>query len=353
MKKNVAVDTGFGRVQMISSQKELTEPSFVYQITDLEEVKDIASTITKTEASNGKKILIKILSKPDENGAVEEPKYFLIGELVAQIKPNTERYSSLKRIRDPKHLAQLLSAVGLAVKTIEANVNLGIGLPTALKSSTEDAVKWLKDNFTFSFLHNGGEIRRNITIDNVEVVSQPVAPIFTLEPEQLLNAILSIDLGHKTKDGCLWINRSVSSDYRKHGDGFYAYYGIMREKLEKEFKDNPQNFTEARVQMSLEQGVIKTREGIKNVERLQEVVLRKYAKEVVDFIIGNYEPVIDLIDLILLSGGIIENDKFFNMLQEELKPFRIEVTRGDNPQANVVGGIYARLCAKYKEEETI
>lgn len=349
MLKNVGVDTGFGFGLMKCADKEIKLASYIHKIRE-EEAKTISSTIRAEEVLSGKKVVVKIYGEVKENGETEAPAYFAVGDFVTKIKPEATRYVTLKRVGDKKHLAQLLTLIGLAFETQECKVNLGMGLPTVLRHQTEDTKKWLKNKFKISFLYNGGELLRDIVVENVEVIGQAVAPILTLDDDLLPKNILSIDLGHNTNDFCLWQDGIMPENYRQASQGFRKYYTVMEEKLLKEYKDKAQRFSETRLQTAIETGKVTFRNEVSNVENLQKEIFEDYAEELRESITSNYEDVLDIVDVILLSGGVIENDKFYLILEEALKDLNIKLTRPAMAQWNVVKGIYNRVAYKYKDD---
>ncbi len=345
---NVAVDTGFGYGLMVCPNKKVKVSSFIEEIKE-EQAFGYASNISYDDVINGKKLVIKYIKKDDEGRIVY--KYFILGEYCESVYTDNSRFVTDNRVGDEKHLIQLLSLLGLAVeKTSDVNVNLGMGFPTKLRHEEELIINWLTDRFEFSYLYSEGELARNINIENVLTCGQSMAPIFILPEDDFEKNVLSMDFGHNTNDYLYSQAGNKQNRYMINKRGFRHRYNDMEDLLLRRFYKITKNFKESTVQLALETGTIKLKDGVHNVEDLQIEVLSNYADEIKKDLITYYQEILDDVEIIMLSGGIIENDKFYKLLIEKTKDIlgeSIVIDRREDAQWNVVNGLYEILLDEF------
>lgn len=346
MIKNVGVDTGYGYGLMVCANKRVKVASFIEEIKE-EQAKSLASNVTLEDVKNGKKLVIKY-TRPLIT--MKETKYYVVGEYAENTISNASRFVTDNRVGDEKHLIQLLSLIGLAVSTQNADINLGMGYPTKLKYEKDDMEKWLTDRFEIAYLYNKGQLKRNLNIQNVIAIGQSSAPIFTLEDNQLEGNVLSLDFGHNTNDYLYWKAGNFQSKYERDARGFRHHYSDMADLLLRRFHRVTKNFKEATVQKALETGRIKLRDGEHNVEDFQLEILNTYADEIIKEITTIYQEILDEVDIVLLSGGIVENDKFYEIFKEKSKSLMLPLVRPDDAQWNVVNGLYVIISSQFEEE---
>lgn len=350
MIKNVGIDTGYGYGLMVSSNKKIKVASFIEEVKESQALA-LSSNVSLNDVLTGKKLVIKYAKPLYSISSISETKYYVVGEYCENVIANCSRFVTDNRIGDDKHLIQLLALMGLAVDSQVADINLGMGYPTKLKFEKQELIKWLTDKFEFSYLYDKGEVKRSLNIENVIACGQSSAPIFTLEPEEIRSNILSLDFGHNTNDYLYWKAGNFQSKYEVDKRGFRHHYSEMSDLLLQKFYKVTKNFKEATVQKALETGTIKLRDGEHNVETLQEEVLETYVDEIIKDIITHYEEVLDEVDIVLLSGGIVENDKFYNLfLKKSEKLMLPRVERPENAQWNIVNGLYEIVNSQFDEE---
>ena len=341
---NVGIDTGYGYGLMASStKKEVKIPSYTLEI-EKNTALERASKISMKDIKTGERLIVKINGKKDREGNIPAPRYYALGDICPIINPKVKRYVTDNRANDDKHLAQVLALAGLSVDIATVDINLELGLPTKLKKEHKELVENLTNKFTMSYLYEDGELDREIKFKTVEVIGQAVAPIMSLPENEIGDTILSIDLGHNTNDGCLWIGGGVNGDFTLESDGFRKHYLTMSDKLKMKFPDESVTYSEERLQRAIELGVVKFRGGkTEKVEDLQKEVFIKYAVEVLEDIETTYSSMFDAIDKIILSGGIFDNDIFYEIFETKSKKFKINIARGTKAQNNVVNGLLARV----------
>ncbi len=347
---NVAVDTGFGYGLMVCPNKKVKVSSFIEEIKE-EQALGYASNISYDDVINGKKIVVKYVNKDNEGRILY--KYFIVGEYCESVYTDNSRFVTDNRVGDEKHLIQLLSLLGLAFeKTSDININLGMGFPTKLRYEEEEMIEWLTNRFEFSYLYSEGELARNINIENVLTCGQATAPIFILPEEDFVKNILSMDFGHNTNDYLYSQGGNTQTRYEINKRGFRHRYNDMADLLLRRFYKTTKNFKESIIQNALETGTIKLKDGVHNVEDLQLEVLSNYAEEIRKDLITYYQEILDDVEKIILSGGIIENDKFYKLLIEKTKDVigeTIVIDRREDAQWNVVNGLYELLLDEFGE----
>lgn len=343
---NIGIDSGFGYGIAVTDDKKIIIPSFITEVSE-REAKAEAEDIKESEVENTTALVVK-LSPLEEKG---ENKFFFVGDLVTQVKPDVKRELTTLRINNEKHLVQILTLIGLSSDEDKITVNLGMGLPNKLKYEATNLKKWLSGTYKISFLYKDMEVEKTINIDTITVLSQSVACIFSLPEEEYVGEkIISEDMGHYTKDSCLWTGRHADDDFDACGNGFFKCYKKMQTKLLKSsnIREITTTIKEKNVQEALETGSVTLRNGTNDVREMQREVLEDYAKEVVQDVVTEFESIFDDIKFLLLSGGVVNNKEFVEMVKTNASDYGIEIKVPDEPQLAVAKGLYNFVCKKFE-----
>ena len=339
---NIGIDIGFAYLASFWNGGKLTIPSLCKEISKKEAL-ETSKVIAEKNIKNGRQLVVKFRDVDKK-----EEKYFYVGDIALEKDDKVRRVLTTKTLDNLKYLVKVLSLLGITTDEEDINFNLSIGIPVKMKGKAQELKEWLTGRFEISFLCRGKEIIRKINIENVEVLSQALAPVYSLE-EYRGKQIVSVDLGHYTNDMCFWTGGSKRDDLDYCGDGFHQCYNEMRNMLlnDKNIIELTTTIREKDIQEALENGVVNLINGKNDVEYNREKILKDYSIMVVEDIVTMYETIFDDIDFILISGGLIENNSFINMFMKEIEKYRMKILMPEEPKYAVAKGLYNLVCKKY------
>lgn len=327
---NMAVDSGYGYSLGKSEIKNVIIPNFIKKITE-DDAKRYAETIKQVSQDN---IILKYQNS-----------YYAVGNLALKADPRIKRNPTNDRVHNINHLIEILSTMGLLCENRNFEVNLVVGVPNKLQSIKKDMVKWLKNNWEFSYLTCNGEVFKSIDVKNVACIEQPIAAIYNLSQKDLDSSnIISCDIGHNTADGVYLTSGSVSlnSDDWMNARGVIWCYKELEKRLVANFRDKYQLFEvlERDLQQAIEFGIFKIHNQKVDIQNILNNIYEDYADYIAGEIIESYEPYLSTTDYLICSGGIISNHYFTQLLADRFKKYDITFAIFKNPQASIVEGMF-------------
>lgn len=349
---NIGIDTGFGNGVASWEDGKLLIPSYIREIRKREALEN-SKMIKEENIKNGKELIVRYIERAEEGNLNVKEKYFYVGNINFKKDRNARRLLTTKRVGNLKYLIQILTLIGVATDEEEINVNLSMGLPVKMKGEADALKKWLIGKYEIAFLCGGEEVVRKIKIEKVLVLPQALAPVFSLGDKYIGKRIVSVDLGHYTNDMCFWTGRTTDINKDYCGNGFYLCYKEMETLLleDSNITELTTSLHETYIQEALEKGKFTLYNFENDVKEYQEEILESYAIDVVETIATNYETVFDFMDFLLLSGGIIENKEFVNMIIEEIEKYKIKIIIPEEPQYAVAKGLYKFLKKVIKSKK--
>lgn len=333
------IDTGFGYCISYTDKKLYKMRNYIQKIPKASAL-DIAKQIKEV---NDKNILIKY-----------ENNYYICGDLCLTYYPDTIQRLDRNRVENVYHLIELLSLAGLQYSDSEFNLDLCVGVPNRAKKDMIDMKEWLSNIWEFSYLCSMGEIKKQITIENVACIPQVLAPIFTL-PENIREnkLVLSIDLGHSSSDFLLANKMKL---VKRPGamidaEGVVRCYRTLKDMLIEHYSKTKYKITDySSLQL---QEIIETEKYILNDEEQDitdtlDYVFEQYADYIFYQVENNMADFLSTVDAFIVSGGIMNNAKFKEMLSQRFidaygKPF----FAAKDAQSIIANGLYLYSNMKY------
>lgn len=336
---SIGIDRGFGSAKTYSDFiKNGAIESLVAPISE-ERALDLI------ENKNGDESVI-ILKSNDE--------YYLVGKSVAELEPDYGR-RDLDRKRDGLNEQVLFKAcLGVATKNLEeVKAVVVTGLPTADLDRLKDVYKEqiLNDNkpYEFSIFIKGEEFKKKIHVIKTSIQNQPKGTVITVMNEKLQkdrNAKVGDirfgigDIGYNTTDLSRYEGKIISSGQKTNFSTFATEKIIAKIKKlidDKFYTDK----SEQDIINALKTGYIKRRG--KDEDCKNEIIqgFTENAKILVKEIRSNWGSILDTIDEFILTGGILANEEFADILKKLfLEECEWEISIPENPQFANVKGFY-------------
>lgn len=332
IKINMGFDHGYGYLNFRSSILKDKLSSYIVEI-DEEQASQLRENISEINKDN---LVVKY-----------KDKYYVIGGKVERSFSGVKRRIEKDRIGSDFSMAQLLSCVGLVCKNDNmVQVNLCTGVPNKLRSVKNKFAESLKGSYKISFLLNNREITKTIDIIESFSILQPVGVLysdqFTQEDRENLN-ILLVDIGHGTTDLIVSIQDEVRQDNITYVEGINYCFKRLKDDLIKDFmnKYHIYDLSEKEVQFAIEKNMLKTKkDGIIDISDYTRKVYKKYIEMLFTEINNNYLEVMNDLDMVMISGGVANNDVFLSELENKFNEFDLLISVADNPQEAVCEGYY-------------
>lgn len=304
----VGLDSGFGYGIMAYKDKFYIVENYIEEISK-QTALSLAQDIDKLDTEN---IVLKF------NG-----KYFVVGKLCKENELDAiHRYS--KDRKDIYHLVEILSLLGFVSTESEYEVKMILGLPNSFRGERKNFINWLQGSYEFSYLTSMGEIKKNITIKELDFIPQPYAPLFTLPLDKQSKFICSLDIGHGSLDYLLINNRKIVKQVGtfEYGEGVQRVYKHLKELIISEYGESEWKITnvpERKLQEIIETGVYAIGDETLDIKHLLNFALDKY----IDYIFTNVERSLGAyladVDIFIASGGILNNTEFKDKLSQRFK----------------------------------
>lgn len=316
--KAIGVDRGFGSTKFVSKQKVDFVDSLVAPISE-----NRAKEIMGNNPNNDKLIILKDFDN----------KYYLIGEYVSLLEPiYAER--DLRRNRNNENEIILFKAgMGLSVdETNSVEVVVTTGLPTDdydnLKNKYIEDIEQNHEPYVFSIFIGNKEYPKNIVVRKANVENQPKGTIITIINEKLKrredwNSIKNrkygvADLGFNTTDLSMYVGKDiiVGENNNFSSFGMSKILTSIKKDIETAFKCKK---SENDILEALTTYEIKVKGKTIGCRDIVEKGFEKNAELLVREISSKWEEYLDSLDEIILTGGVVENQFFYDVLENLFK----------------------------------
>lgn len=314
----IGVDRGFGATKFVSKNIKKLVDSLVAPISE-----DRAKEIMENNPNDEKLIILKDADN----------KYYLIGEYVSLIEP-TYAERDLRRNRNNENESVLFKVgMGLSITSSErAEVIVTTGLPTddyaALKDKYISDIERNHEPYLFSVFIGNKEYPKNIIIRKANVENQPKGTIITIINEKLRkrenwNVIKTkkygvVDLGFNTSDPSMYVGKDIIVGENNNFStfGMSKILTSIKKDIETTFKCRK---SENDILEALTTYKIKVRGTTVDCKEIVEKGFEKNAELLVREISSKWEDYLDSLDEIVLTGGVVENEFFYNVLVKLFK----------------------------------
>lgn len=312
--KAIGVDRGFGSTKFVSKYKVDFVDSLVAPISE-----NRAKEIMSNNPNDEKLIILKDY----------DDKYYLIGEFVSLLEPSyAER--DLRRNRNNENEIILFKAgMGLSVEETESvDVVVTTGLPTddyeTLKDKYIADIEQNHEPYIFTIFIGNREYPKNIVVRKANVENQPKGTIITMinqklrnreDWQEIKNSKYGVaDLGFNTTDLSMYVGKDiiVGENNNFSSFGMSKILTSIKKDIESAFKCKK---SENDILEALTTYVIKVKGKTINCQEIVEKGFEKNAELLVREISSKWEEYLDSLDEIILTGGVVENDFFFEVLK--------------------------------------
>lgn len=340
MQKNriaVGIDRGFGITKYFSKSKVGLIDSLVAPISE-----ERAYELMKNNKDDKNVIITKINNE-----------FFLVGSYVSKVEPSyAER--DLRRSRDNLNETILfVTAMGLVTgKEKEAELIVTTGLPTEdfnkLKKYYMRKILNDRKPYRFTIYRANEKLEKIITVSRANIENQPKGTIITtinqkltegISWDELKNKRFSVgDIGFNTSDFSTYVGKDIVNSEKINFSSFAMVQIISTAKKAIEDAFNCKK-SEDEILKAFKTGRIKVRGKTENCSEYTEKAFMKNAELLIREIINNWEQHIDSFDEMILTGGVLENRFFINVLKELIKEkCGWNITIPESPQyANAYG----------------
>lgn len=314
----IGVDRGFGATKFISKKTKEFVDSLVAPISE-----NRAKEIMANNPNDKKLIILKDI----------DDKYYLIGEYVSLLEP-TYAERDLRRNRDNENEIILFKVgMGLSIDSSEVTeVIVTTGLPTddfeSFKDKYESDIEQNQNPYLFSIFVGNKEFPKNIVVKKANVENQPKGTIITIINENLRKKVNwdllknrkygVVDLGFNTTDLSMYVGKDiiVGEINNFSSFGMSKILTSIKKDIENTFKCRK---SENDILEALSTYEIKVRGVTKCCKEIVEKGFEKNAILLVREISSKWEEYLDSLDEIVLTGGVVENEYFYNVLVKLFK----------------------------------
>lgn len=338
---NCAIDSGYGYALGKSSLKNTIISNYILKLTK----EQVNQAITDIDELNENNIIIKY-----------DNKYYAFGNLAVKLDRNIKRYSTTMRINNINHTLEIIGTLGLLYNGTSFDANLILGLPNRLRFEKQKFKESLiGKTFSFSYITNKGEVEREITIKNLNVIEQSVAAIFNF-PREIMKKydIISLDIGHGTGDGCV-MNEGVlstnSSDWVSV-EGVKWCYSKLKDAILSKYRDEYGmiDIEDIKLQVAIEHNIFRIKGQDLEITDILKDIFIEYADYIIAELDTNYGDFMSRADYIIGSGAIMNNETFTSALKEKLAPYGVEFKRFGDPQKAIVNGMFNIAEQKFEDD---
>lgn len=279
--------------------------------------------------------------------------YYLVGSYVASVEPSyAER--DLRRTRDDINETILfITAMGLATKNCsEQELVITTGLPTEdynkLKKSYSEKILNNNKPYHFIIYNRNEKIEKTLTIVKTNIENQPKGTIITTINQKLLegenwNSLKNkkfavCDVGFNTSDFSIYVGKDIVNGEKINFSSFAMVQIVATAKKIIEDVFNCKK-TEDEILNAFKTGKIKIRGKTEDCSEYTKKAFIKNADLLVREITSKWELFLDSFDEMILTGGVLENHIFANLLKALIKEkCGWNITVPESPQyANAFG----------------
>ncbi len=289
----VGIDVGFGFTKAYNGKNSVIFKSLIGDATDIQ----FQTTLGDTSATNNLHITLN-------------DKTYFLGSF-AESQSNIPEYTlDQEKLIESFIRILAVAAAGICMEG-SGPINVVTGLPVGyLKRDTKKLKEMIRGNHKITYHNpNGEDETRQVQIDKVHVIPQPIGSIFNLifdESGNLTNKALAnsklgvVDIGFKTTDFSIfdhlqYIERGSST----MDTGISKCFSVIANKLRQESNINVELY---RIFQFVESGMIKIKGKEYNISNLKKRVYTHSAAAIASDLNRLWENDWD-IDSILLSGG--------------------------------------------------
>lgn len=336
----IGVDRGFGATKYRSQKTQGLVDSLVAPISESR-----AKEIMANNPNDTKLIIIKD----------QDEKYYLIGSFVSLLEPSYQK-RDLRRDRSNAN-ELLLFKVGMGLSTAEledCEVVVTTGLPTDdfdnLKQKYIDDIENELEPYKYSIFVGNKEYKKNIVVKVANVENQPKGTIITIINEKLKNKedwneikvkrYGVVDMGFNTTDLSMYVGKDLVKGDENNFSTFAMSKILLSIKQNIESKFNCKK-TENDVLEALSTYTIKVKGKEVDCKKEVEEGFYENAKRLVSEIRSKWENYLDSLDEIVLTGGVVENEYFYNVLVDLFeKELGWDICKPNNPRFANANGYY-------------
>lgn len=293
MARNIGIDLGFGFVKATNGEKDFIFPSVVGAGQDLTYRSELTTYVD-----------------PIENLAVTvDGKKFFVGDLAVRQSEILSRSLGENHAQDKNTRVLLLATLALFVRGESEEFNVVTGLPPSYYLSYKDSlVEMVKGNHTILLNTDGTDKKKNIIVDQVKVIPQPMGTMFqsifdakgVLEDKELARSKVGvIDVGFRTTDFTV-VDKLEYIDKQSYSTatGMSNAYAIISDYLRNKYRIYKENFELDEI---IQKAQIKVAGKMESIEQIKKEAYERVSAKILTEMNSIWDQR-DL-DIILLSGG--------------------------------------------------